>query len=92
LDNLPEDKYERFNLLGIETFALDDGDNDLAQMMEMSAIEERRKNQEIEKAAREEKKKQAAIEKERLEKEAAKKALKEVDSPVEMIKIEVCCG
>ena len=72
LENLPEDRYERFRILGVEPFALDEGDNDLADMMEMSAVEEIKKKQDAKKAEKEAKRKQAEEEKLQKEKEAAK--------------------
>jgi len=70
LDNLPEDRYERFRILGLDTMALDEGDNDFANMLEMSAIDDLQKKQESRKAEREAKKKEAEEEKKRKEREA----------------------
>jgi len=91
LDNLPEDRFERFRVLGVDTFALDEGDNDLADMMEMSAIEELRRKQDDKLAQKEEKRKAIEEEKKRKEKEAAKKALASCDNPVALIKVETLC-
>ena len=92
LDNLPEDRYERFRILGVDTFALEEGDNDMADLMEMSAIEEIQKKQESKKAEKEAKRKQVEEEKLRKEKEAAKQALASADSSEALIKIETLVG
>jgi hypothetical protein len=69
LENLPEDRYERFRVLGVDTSVLDNEDNDMADLLEMSMIEEIQKKQSDRKAEREAKKKAAEEEKKRKERE-----------------------
>lgn len=57
-DNLPEDLLERFELLGIDPSLLDCGEDQLIKAMEMSAIDEMRKNQEERRKAKEARKKE----------------------------------
>ena len=62
-DNLPEDRVERFELLGIDPKVLDGGEEDLIIIYESSAIEELTRKQEmrrIERARKEKEKKMAA--------------------------------
>ena len=52
LDNLPEDRAQRFELLGIDPSILDCGEEQLIMVTEASAIEEILKKQEIKRKER----------------------------------------
>jgi hypothetical protein len=78
--------------LGIESWVLEEGGDDLAMAMEASAIDEIQKKQEAKKKEKEDKRRAEEEERKRKEREAQKAALASSDKPIALIKVETSVG